>query len=140
MALFLGTYNVPTNKKLRVNTTDVTAVYSNGVLVWKYVKGSTTTPGTGTGTGTVVVPGSKGTWSQLLGSGNQLRVTTHYDNKCNLLGSNAIVYINGQNMGGSMPAGYAQGGMLSGPQGCKPGGAIDKHIVTRYAILKWIPA
>jgi len=38
MALFLGTYNVPTNKKLRVNTTDVTEVYSNGVLVWKYVK------------------------------------------------------------------------------------------------------
>jgi len=38
MALFLGTWNVPTNKKLRVNTTDVTEVYSNGVLVWKYVK------------------------------------------------------------------------------------------------------
>ena len=55
MALFLGTYNVPTNKKLRVNTTDVTEVYSNGVLVWKYVV--QVTPGG------LPVAGSKGSWS-----------------------------------------------------------------------------
>jgi len=139
MALFLGTYNVPTNKKLRVNTTDVTEVYSNGVLVWKYVK-PIVNPGTGTGTGTGTghVPGGKGAWVQLpQSSGNTVRVQTNYTDNHSCITSAVVVdaFVGGGRV--QLGATYAQGSFWHNGSGdCK----FSDHTQIYYHIMKWVPA
>ena len=116
MALFLGTYNVPTNKKLRVNNTLVTEVYSNSVLVWKYVV--QVTPGG------LPMPGAKGSWSN---TGKTLLVShgRHADGSVTTVSQPTLGY------------GEKKGGLT----GSRPdNGKTPTSWFEKYAILKWVPA
>ena len=115
MALFLGTYNVPTNKKLRVNTTDVTEVYSNGVLVWKYVVPLTP--------GGLPTAGAKGHW---VDTGRTIWVTHNRDINGNVTSSTA----------GAVGYGEKKGALTHQ----KPdSGATPANWTETYAIMRWVP-
>jgi len=112
MALFLGTWNVPTNKKLRVNSTDVTEVYCGGVLVWKYG-----------GTGTVIPPGGKGHWAP---TGRISRDWWHRD-------TNGVVTAHTD---GVIKQGQQRGSLVSSSPDTGQNGAVWSN---SYSIMQWIP-
>jgi len=113
MALFLGTYNVPTNKKLRVNSTDVTEVYSNGVLVWQYKAGVTA--------GGLPTAGSKGHW---VDTGTSVAYQINLSTGARTL------------MGGSAVVGYGEKVGSCSPFDVDMGGFWISHC----PVMRWIPA
>ena len=117
MALFLGAWNVPTNKKLRVNHTDVETVYCNGVVVWQYVKGSTTTPGG------LPTAGAKGHW---IDTGK----TIGYLHGRTTAGLNNHIV-------GALGYGEKQGGLK---RSVPDNGKTPSIWYENYAIMRWIPA
>ena len=119
MALFLGTYNVPTNKKLIVNGVGVTLVYSNGVVVWRYVHVPVI------GSGGLPVAGSKGHW---IDTGNKQVHAHHRD-----VNGAVTSTIHGNMLGYGEKLGAIT---ASAPDT----GASPTTWHETYAIMKWVPA
>ena len=117
MALFLGTYNVPTNKKLIVNGVGVTLVYSNGVVVWRYQ--------IPVGPGGLPTAGAKGHW---VDTGKTIK-HNHVRDKHGVVSFRIT---------GSSPGyGEKQGSLKSS---MPDSGATPATWFESYAIMRWVPA
>ena len=142
MALFLGTYNVPTNKKLRVNNTDVESVYCNGTLVWQYIKPTT---GTGTGTGTKPPAGAKGTWVAIpYSNANRYRVNLNPNRfgqgipgwQIQIMVNGAMILNSGDLHSDPTGQGFAVGGVPYGMGAFNHSSGGNQQY---YGIVEWIP-
>ena len=115
MALFLGTWNVPTNQRLRVNNTMVERVFCGGVLVWQYRNPI--------GPGGLPTAGSRGYW---VNTGRRIILTYHRGS----LGVTSTIR-------GSLGYGEKQGALVNSTP---DSGALGTSWGTEYAIMRWIPA